>query len=269
MWKKKKKKGLSDEEIRKAFERAMIKRATGNYSVPDDPDDDLDDDDLDDEFDDDFDDDELDGLEDTEKLNEGEHQFSPRFERRMKWILFKADNKLEWETNIPFRQFITILAAMVIAASFIALTAFGIKGVLKGLFMNNFDTHTNVKITDSDSSPGLIEDIYTFDVPEGFELKFETGDVINEKEIYKREYRNDDDYIYFSQFVKTAYNDNINTEENAVEYININGREGYAIELNESDCTIIWDHGDYIMEVITNTGKNAAIEIADSVRNAE
>lgn len=269
MWKKKKKKGLSDEEIRKAFERAMIKRATGNYSVPDDPDDDLDDDDLDDEFDDDFDDDELDGLEDTEKLNEGEHQFSPRFERKMKWVLFKADNKLEWETNIPFRQFITILAAMVIAASFIALTAFGVKGVLKGLFMNNFDTHTNVKMADSDSSPKVIEDIYSFDVPEGFELKFETDDVINNRNTYQCEYRNGEDKIYINQITKNSYNNNVNTEENAVECININGHEGYMIEMGESECNIVWDNGDYIIEVFTNTGKNIAIDVANSAKKAE
>lgn len=261
----------NNDELRKAFEEAIKKRMMNrNFSVPDDDLDDDDDefDDDDDEFDDD-DDDEFDEPDESEESGEIEHEFSPRFERRMRRIMFKADNKIAWETNIPYRQFITILVAMVIAASFIALTAFGVKGMLKGLFMNNFDTHTNVKMVDSDSSPGVIEDIYSFDVPEGFELKFETGNVINNGNTYQCEYRNGKDKIYINQIAKNSYNNNINTEENAVECININGHEGYVIEMGESECNIVWDNGDYIIEVFTNTGKNVAIDVANSAKKAE
>lgn len=201
--------------------------------------------------------------------NRTEHKYSPRFERRMRRITGMINGKIELMTNLPLRRFLSILAASVVAASFIALTAFGVKSVLKELFMSNFNTHTSIKMTDSDSSPGAIKDIYSLEVPEGFELQFESDNVINEKESYRCVYRNGNDYITFNQYAQTAYNSNVNTEENAVEYITINGHEGYVIEMGGSDCTVVWDNGDYIMELYANTDKSTAIEIANSVGKAE
>lgn len=106
-------------------------------------------------------------------------------------------------------------------------------------------------------------------MPEGFELKFETGNVINNGNTYQCEYRNGKDKIYINQIAKNSYNNNINTEENAVECININGHEGYVIEMGESECNIVWDNGDYIIEVFTNTGKNVAVDVANSAKKAE
>lgn len=222
-----------NDELRKAFEAAAKKRIIN--SVPDMP----------------------------------EHKFSLRFERRMEKLIRRADRRAEICTNIPLRRFFTVLAAAVITASFVALSAFGVKSIIKELLMNNFSTHTNVKLTDSDSSPGLIEDIYSFDVPEGFELAYETKDVINQKAVYECEYWNGIDNICINQFAKTAYNNNVNTEDRTMECIEINGHEGYVVEMSESDCTVTWDNGDYIMEISASIDKNAVIDIANSMQKSE
>lgn len=201
--------------------------------------------------------------------NMPDHIFSRRFNRRMKKIIRMADNKAKPHRRIPAKRVFTVFAAALIAASVIALSAAGVKGILQGLFMNNFFTHTNIAFDSTGDYPEFIEYTYSFDIPEGFELDYETSDTVNKEAIYKCEYKNGRDIICISQFAKTIYNNNINTEKYAVECIEINSHEVYVVEMEDQNCIVTWDCGDYILEIYTTLGKNAAIEIANSVQKGE
>lgn len=54
-----------------------------------------------------------------------------------------------------------------------------------------------------------------------------------------------------------------------MEYISINGYDGFIIDLGNNEFLISWDNGDYIFEMIGNIGENALIEIAETVQKVE
>ncbi|MBS1404597.1 MAG: DUF4367 domain-containing protein [Oscillospiraceae bacterium] len=54
-----------------------------------------------------------------------------------------------------------------------------------------------------------------------------------------------------------------------MEYITVNGKEGYIIRLDDDSYYISWDNGDYIFDIEGNIGKNQLIEIAETVKKAE
>lgn len=54
-----------------------------------------------------------------------------------------------------------------------------------------------------------------------------------------------------------------------MDYIEINGNDGYVVELGNNEYYISWDNGDYIFDITGNIGENALIEMANSVQKVE
>ena len=54
-----------------------------------------------------------------------------------------------------------------------------------------------------------------------------------------------------------------------IEKITIKGHEAMCFCDNHNYITVIWDNGDYIISLGSDLGKNALIEMAESVQKAE
>ena len=134
--------------------------------------------------------------------------------------------------------------------------------------MSIFTDHSTVSTvsqTDKDY-PAAINDRYTitYDLS-GYELVYS-----NEDQIYIRsDYKNNDIMIMFSQIVVSEYQANINTEGAEIEHIDVNGHDAIGFEDNNGYYHLIWNNGEYIIDLGSNIGKDVLIEIAKSVQKVE
>ncbi|MBR1382738.1 MAG: DUF4367 domain-containing protein, partial [Ruminococcus sp.] len=134
--------------------------------------------------------------------------------------------------------------------------------------MSIFTTHSTVStVSETDKDyPAAINDKYTitYDLS-GFEEVYS-----NENSIRIRlDYKNNNIMIMFSQIVISEYQAYINTEGVEVEHIDINGYDAIGFEDNNGYYNLIWNNGEYIINLGSNIGKDVLIEIAKSVQKVE
>lgn len=198
-----------------------------------------------------------------------DHKFSRKFERKMKKLIrYGYREPVHYHKVTVKRLFICITAAL-IAAIVMAFSVGAVRDFFKNFFMEVFGTHTTVQtFSDNINIPTSIKDVYIIDVPNGFDIIYE--DEIFEWSTYVHyEYRKDNDYIFFNQYVKLKYDVNVNTENRPLNYIEINGNDGYIVNLDNNEYYISWDNGDYIFDITGNISKNKLIEVANSVQKVE
>ena len=79
-----------------------------------------------------------------------------------------------------------------------------------------------------------------------------------------------DQTITFKQWVKTEFDSiHFNTENNELVELEINGHPGLYLETwqnNQISTYIIWDNGNYILEIAGNLNKNDIVELAKSAK---
>ena len=54
-----------------------------------------------------------------------------------------------------------------------------------------------------------------------------------------------------------------------MEYIEINGCDGFIVDISNEVSYISWDNGEYIFEISGSIGKNELISVAETVQKAE
>jgi len=195
-----------------------------------------------------------------------DHVFSKIFTRKMEYLLKKG--KPISNKKIHIKKAVVCAAAAIAAALLMASTVGAVRDFFKNFFMELFKTHTTVQSADYSEAPLSIENIYTIKVPEGFEKIYE-DELYDWSPYIGFEYCNDDKYLSFTQYVKSKYDVNVNTENHTLKYIQICGSDGYIIDLGNDEYYISWDNGEYIFDLTGNVGKNQLIIIAESVQKAE
>lgn len=196
-----------------------------------------------------------------------DHKFSRRFERKMKRLIRYGYREPVRYHKITLKRLFICITAALIAAVIMAFSVGAVRDFFKNFFMEVFGTHTTVQtFSDNINAPASIEDVYIINVPDNFILANNF-----ESEIYiSSAYRTDeDDYIFFNQYAKSEYDVNVNTEEHPLDYIEINGSDGYIVDLGNNEYYISWDNGDYIFDITGNISKDELIEAANSVQKVE
>ena len=198
-----------------------------------------------------------------------DHRFSRKFERKMKKLIRHGYSEPVHYNKIKVKRLFICITAALIAAVVMAFSVGAVRDFFKNFLMEVFGTHTTVQtFSENINAPTSIEDVYTIEVPNGFEIVYK--DEIFELTAYVHyEYFKNNDYIFFNQYVKSEYDVNINTENRPLEYIEINGNDGYIVDLGNNEYYISWDNGDYIFDITGNIGKDELIEAANSVQKVE
>lgn len=198
-----------------------------------------------------------------------DHKFSRKFERKMKRLIRYGCNEPTHYHKITVKQLFVCITVALFAAVVMAFSVGAVRDFFKNFFMEVFGTHTTVQtFSENINAPTSIDDVYMIDMPNGF-------DTVYEDEIFvwsvcaHYEYQKDTDYIFFNQYIKSKYDVNINTENRSLDYIEINGNDGYIVDLGNNEYYISWDNGDYIFDITGNVGKNTLIDIANSVQKVE
>lgn len=198
-----------------------------------------------------------------------DHRFSRKFERKMKKLIRYVGSGPVHFHKITLKKLFIYITVALITAAIMAFSVGAARDFFKNFFMEVFGTHTAVQsIADNINAPGSIEDVYTVTIPEGFELTYQ-DEVFEWSLFVEYIYRRNNDYICFGQFVKSEYDVNVNTENRTMDHIEVNGNDGYIVDLGNDEYYISWDNGDYIFDMTGNISKNALIDAANSVQKVE
>ena len=198
-----------------------------------------------------------------------DHRFSRKFERKMRKLIQYEDSEPVHLRKFTLKRLFICITAALVTAAIMAFSVGAVRDFFKNFFMEVFGTHTAVQsISDNINAPGSIENVYAVTVPEGFELTYQ-DEVFEWSLFIEYIYRRNNDYICFGQFVKSEYDVKVYSGTHPMDHIEINGNDGYIVDLGNDEYYISWDNGDYIFDIIGNIGKNALIDVANSVQKVE
>lgn len=127
-----------------------------------------------------------------------------------------------------------------------------------------YHDYTQVTAKNYKDCPQTIEYKYALmNVPSGFEVEETDISSVYYYTLYMNSLTKQT--IALRQWVKTKFEPNYNTEHNKLEEVNLDG--GTALCIDFSDTTykqtlIVWDNGDYIIEVLADFDKESTIDLS-------
>jgi len=150
-----------------------------------------------------------------------------------------------------------------------------LRSFFKDLIVKPFTDHSHIT-TGSVSEDPTESDTVIY--PEKIESKY---DITSDMSGYKRDiisdnemarllvYSKNDIVVSVYQHTIPDFVSDVNTENSEIEHIDINGKEAIGFLDNHNYYTLIWNNGEYIIEICSNIGKDALIETAKSVQKVE
>ena len=194
-------------------------------------------------------------------LPDVEPNFSLEFEKKMQKLIKRRSHSYYPLIATAGRRAACIIAAVIIIAA-APLSVKAVRDAVKEFVIKIFSDHQNVAVsTIAENAPETIEEVYTIDVPEGFELTEElvTDGWVNQ--IYKKE----DKYIDLTQVVLSMFHANIDTETTTMEILIEDGIE-YQLYNYENAYRIIWKYDGYVFSVYSNLNKYEFAELCKSTK---
>lgn len=202
------------------------------------------------------------------------HFFSLRFRKRMKRLM-NVSGVPYWELKrIPLKKSITIALVAVILLAFFTGATLMIYRPCDKFRLQDAGEHTYLVAFDTEGAPTTLEEKYRL----GIDLSGYSENLLFDDEYdYLVEYHeeNGNRLIAFSQSIKSHYQDEsywLYTENAMVmpTEIIVNGNKYIFFQTKYGDMCLIWDCGDYIIEVGTyGFGKDELISMAETVHKVE
>lgn len=199
----------------------------------------------------------------SDTLPDEEPDFSPMFEKKMRKLIKRRSHSYYPLIATTGRRVACIAATVVIAATS-SFSVDAVREAIGNLFIESYPDHHNISVSSiAENTPETIEEVYTIDVPEGFEL---TEDFAMSNQIFSK-YTNGDKYIDFMQTTLSAYTTVIDNETTTMEILIIDG-----IEYHFFDCDngfvyeMIWENDDYVFDINSNIDKESFIELCKSTK---
>ena len=208
-----------------------------------------------------------DEIAECEKLPD--HKFSHRFDRKMKRLMQSdiGGNNNTSRLRIGKR----LLVAIVIVGSLLLLMGAAITTYVlwDNFHLQDLSLYTLLNITDVENCPKTLE--YHYEITA--DLSGFTEDVLSDDEYdYFVEYRNEKHIIIsFMQQTKHGITHALNTGDMdpPIEVI-VNGCKGIYYETKYGSHVLIWDTGDYLLELgVKGISKNELFSLAKTVQKAE
>ena len=194
-------------------------------------------------------------------------KLSYRHRRHMKKIFSQYQKSVQ----IGRRPCVAIGKRLVIVMTIIILamyTAAAGAMAINGFNQKRYHDYTTLLTVNADNCPKTIENVYYLpEISKGYELD---NEIIDDYFVY-RAYLNKDTggHITFVQDVKNGYKSNFNTEYNEFETLTINGHYALYLETGNSEeisGLLVWDNGDYVLEISGNLSKDELIELAKTAK---
>ena len=196
-------------------------------------------------------------------LPDVEPKFSPEFEKKMQKLIKRRSHSYYPLIATAGRRAACIIAAVIIIAA-APLSVKAVRDAVKEFVIKIFSDHQKVAVsTIAENAPETIEEVYTIDVPEGFELTEElvTDGWVNQ--IYTKE----DKYIDFTQSVASMFHANIDNETTTMEILIIDGIEYQLYNCDDGyKYEIIWKNNEYAFDICSNLDEELLVELCKSTK---
>lgn len=198
--------------------------------------------------------------------NPPKHRFSIRHRRNMKRIFSQKREKLA-TAKIKLTPKSAVIVVLLI---FLALLTGAIIVLrLPGFSGTVYPDNTQMFTLDN-SAPTTIEQIYYLEaLPDNYILAEEYGDIGDDyiQRVYIN--RQSGDSLIFMQYTKKRYHKHYENERHIFTAITVNECNGFiwiSSKTNSSLKSIVWDFGDYILEISGKFAENDLINLAKSAK---
>lgn len=194
--------------------------------------------------------------------NPPRHYFSRRSRKKLNSILYpNALQPVENSRRIaPSKRIIIALLIIILMAVGITVGA----AITNGFLRKEHSDNTELFTPATANCPKTIENVYYLpDIPEGYELHETVSDYLGVSSSYMNS--NTGRCMVLFQSVKDGYRSHVDNEHESLEEVNINGHYGLYLP----DCDgglIIWDNGDYILELSGDFNKDDLLNLAKSTK---
>lgn len=176
-------------------------------------------------------------------------------------------------TRLPLGKRILIIAAAIICAAL--MTGFMNVFISKKFYGTVYSDNTQLFALDTENCLTTIEyEYYLPELPEGFEMT--EHDLLSFHVFTRYDNNLSQQYILFKQYTKDQFSPNYDNERHDFKEIEINGHYGLCIDYKDSykdpehiELTIVWDNGDYILEITSNLPKKNILSLVKSTKVLE
>lgn len=208
-----------------------------------------------------------DDIAEYEKLPD--HKFSRSFDKKMKRLIREELETEKFVAHARVGRRMPV-AVIVVIATFLLMGAAATTYVLWNNFrLQDRGLYTLLHITDVENCPKTLEERYRLTA----DLSGFTETIISDESFaYDVEYDNAEKniHIVFSQNIKsTVYAINTEDKEPPIE-VTVNGCNGIYYETKYGSHEIIWDTGDYLLDLsVRGIGKDELFSLANFVQKVE
>ena len=185
-----------------------------------------------------------------------------RYERNVKKLRQRSDIRIR---NIRRRVTVVVLVIIVAVLSGCA-AAYFISQSFRG---NVHSDNTELFPIILDNCQTVIEEkYYLSELPDSFEILYTNSTPFYEFVSYQNEQTGQT--IDFKQYVKSKFgSSHYNTENGKLFEVEINGHSGVFLDVSDDKQNytgVIWDNGDYILELVGDLDKNGLLNLAKSAK---
>lgn len=214
--------------------------------------------------------------------NAPEHKFSLRHRLAMKKIFARYSRNVRnirktetcgivRESNgryrLSLRQRLVIALAIILIAC--VLCGWVIMFISENISGTVYPDYTKMFAENIEGSPLTIEyQCYLEDIPDGFEIV--QTELLPYQYCIKYYNGNTDQTICLRQWVKKKYRSSYNTEKRYIEEVDIDDNIGLCVDLSKSNTNktlVVWDNGDYIVEIVSNLDKDSTLKLCTIDKN--
>lgn len=164
-----------------------------------------------------------------------------------------------------------LIIALIVIICAALMTGFMAVYISRSFHGTVYRDNTQLFAVDTENCLTTIEyEYYLPDLPDGFEP---VEHDLTRTDFYMR-YENTSfgQVITLTQYTKNGFNTHYNTEYHNFDEIEINGHSGVCLDISNGECDgsiVIWDNGDYILEIVGNLPKNHLVDLAKSTKVLE
>ena len=196
------------------------------------------------------------------------HCFSLRNCIRINLLFFKYKNKTIITKRVN-KRVITAAIIMIMLAAF-AVTVAAVM-MINGFIQKEYSDNTQLFAENIESSPDAIEYLYLLpELPPKY-VFYDGG--VTDASSTTMYINNETGYtLMLKQTVKREFDDHYNNEGYILESVEINGFDGVYIDFSttmQPSSLILWDNGDYIIELLCDMYKDDAIKLAESIKKSD
>lgn len=175
---------------------------------------------------------------------------------------FAEPVRKKMRTRRTFRRALILVAVLVLIMGLVVISSEGVKEKMFNYFADEKEGHTDLSYLDGEDDESKIPAFELGYVPEGYELFSEDSDMIFRKTIYEND---DEKYIRFTVRRSEDYNMSVDNDTFKQREIMINSYQALLF-YDDKNSVIIWQVGDYTLDLFTGLSQKEAIKVAKKVK---